>query len=160
METLVENPGGAFQESFQYPLDLVASTIPQAPGSQFRTVYNSGSAAIKVGQWLRADVTGTTTHVYGVVSGAHGDTINQVLGIAADAIPVGGVGRMVVEGPAAGLAGAAGVSAGNLLSPSTVSTDDGQLVAASSPTAGQVIGVALATQATHAGYIPMWVFKV
>jgi hypothetical protein len=160
METLVENPGGAFQQTLEYPLNLVASTITQSPGSQMRVCYNSGATAIKQGAWVRVDVTGTTTHVFGVVGGAHGDTIAQVVGIAVEAIAVGAIGRVVVEGPAAGLAGAAGVTAGNLLSPSTVSTDDGQLVVASSPTAGQVIGIALATQATHAGIIPMWVFKV
>jgi hypothetical protein len=78
------------------------------------------------------------------------------MGIAIDAIAVGAIGRVAVEGPAIAKGGAAGVTAGQLVVPSTVSTDDGCLVAGT--TATTVVGIALVTAGAVAGTaLPMWV---
>jgi hypothetical protein len=151
----IDNPQGAFPGT----TSATIQGAPGSPGQLYVDAYNSGATAIKANDWVALDVTGTTAHLNGVVRGVHGATINQCIGIAMDAMAVGGYGRICTGGPILGKAGAAGVTAGNLLSPSTVSTDDGELVAASSPTAGQVIGLCLQTQATGGGTFFMWVFK-
>jgi hypothetical protein len=152
----IDNPGGAFPGT----TSAAIQGAPGSPGQVYVDCYNSGSVAIKANDWVALDVGNTLAHYNGVVRGVHGATINQCIGIAMDAMAVGGTGRICLMGPVQGKAGAAGVVAGNLLSPSTVSTDDGELVAASSPTAGQVIGICLQTQATGGGLFFMWVFKV
>lgn len=155
-EQQIENPAGAFQ-----PLQPVPPTTPgawpgQAPGSSYKDFLNTGAAAIQAGDWVQLDPTGTTTHVFGCKRGVHGGVVAQRVGIAADAIAVGAIGRVIVAGPAVAKGGAAGVTAGQLVVPSTVSTDDGCLVAGT--TATTVVGVALVTAGAVAGTaLPIWV---
>jgi hypothetical protein len=152
----IENPTGAFN-----PLQPIPPTTPgawpgQAPGCRYVDFENTGAAAIQAGDWVQLDATGTTTHVFGIIRGVHGGTVARRVGIAADAIAVGAVGRVIVEGPAVAKGGAAGVTAGQLVVPSTVATDDGCLVAGA--TATTVVGVALVTAGAVAGTaLPMWV---
>ncbi len=146
----IENPAGAFQ-----PLGAVNQGPPGHPGVTYETVYNSGAAAIPQHAWVQADLTGTAGHVFGCIAGVHGGTAAAVVGIALDAIPVAGYGRVCTAGPTLALAGAAGVTAGQSVVPSTVSTDDGELVAGT--TVSTVVGIAQQTQATHGGTFAIWV---
>jgi hypothetical protein len=152
----IDNPGGAFQPLVPEPPTTVGGLPGQAPATRMVDVLNSGAAAILAGDWVQLDATGTTTHVFGVKRGVHGGTVALRMGIAIDAIAVGAIGRVAVEGPAIAKGGAAGVTAGQLVVPSTVSTDDGCLVAGT--TATTVVGIALVTAGAVAGTaLPMWV---
>ncbi len=146
----IDNPAGAFQ-----PLGAVNQGPPGHPGLSFVDVYNSGSTAILQHGWVQADITGTAGHVEGATAGLHGGTVGAVIGIALDPIPVGGYGRVCVAGPTLALAGAAGITAGQFCVPSTVSTDDQELVSGS--TTNTTVGIALQTQATHGGTFVIWV---
>lgn len=155
-DQMIDNPAGAFQPLQAVPPTVAGAWPGQAPGSRYVDFLNSGAAAIQAGDWCELDATGTTTHVFGCKRGVHGGTVARRVGIAADAIAVGAIGRVIVEGPAVAKGGAAGVTAGQLVVPSTVSTDDGCLVAGT--TATTVVGIALVTAGAVAGTaLPLWV---
>lgn len=156
-DQMIDNPAGAFGPLTAVPPATGGIWPGQGPGSRFVDVLNSGaSATINPGEWVQLDVTGSGTHVFGVIRGVHGGVVAKRLGIAADTILAGGYGRVIVEGPAVGLSGAAGLTAGQLVVPSTVSTDDGCLVAGT--TATTVVGIALEAAAAVARTpVAMWV---
>jgi hypothetical protein len=141
-DQLIENPDAAFALP-----NATITTPPGVPGQTYKVMYNSGAVAILQGGWVALDVAGTAGHINGCKAGLHGGTLNQVVGIALDAIPVGGYGRVCTSGPAAALGSTAGISAGNQVTGSTASTDDQCIMTASTPTVGQVIGIALQASA-------------
>ena len=145
----IGNPTGAYSESVEYP-------AAQAPGYDYKDAYNSGATTILVNTWVGLDITGSGAHVFGVTKGLHGASGTIVIGIAMETIPAGKVGRIVTEGPANVIAGTGGVTAGDQLV--IDSTDDGQLITASTPAVGTVIGMALAT-AAEGVVIPAWIYK-
>lgn len=150
--TQIGNAAGAFGESLSYP-------DSQAPQATVIDAYNSGSSVIPAGAWVAVDTTGTGSHIFGVIKGLHGTSAVLAIGIAQDTIAEGAVGRVVIDGPATALAGAAGVTAGDQVVPSSTSGDDGELVNGSSPAAGTVVGICLESQSTHGGTFPIWVSK-
>jgi hypothetical protein len=157
----IDNPAGAFQ-----PLDPDTS-IPttgvqpgQAPSYRYVNVVNSGAVAIKVGDWVQLDVSGTASvNVFGVKRGVHGGVLANGIGFAMDPIAVNGYGRVITEGPALARAGAAGVASGVQVVGSTVSTDDGEVVAASSPSVGQVLGTNVGGTIAAGALFAVWVAK-
>lgn len=136
----IGNPGGAFGE-------------PAQPESDVLSVLNTGAAQINENEWVSLDVTGTSGHIYGATRGL--DTLTgPILGIAAENIPVGATGQVVVGGPATGIAGGDITTGDQLIVSDSVT---GALAVASEPTVGTVIGWALATQATSGDTLPVWV---
>jgi hypothetical protein len=143
-DQLIENPSAAFK--YASSGDTI-TTPPGVPGQTYKVMYNSGAVAIKSGGWVALDVAGTAGHISGCKAGVHGGTLREVVGIALDAIPVGGYGRVCTEGPCLALGSTAGITAGDQITGGTASTDDQCVMTASTPTVGQVIGTALQTSA-------------
>jgi len=150
--TQIDNPTSAFGQ-------LTTAPGSVGPGVQYVDVENTGaSAVIPAGAWVAVDVTGSGTHICGVILGAHGGVLHDVIGIAMDTIKVGAVGRVCTFGPIIALGSTAGISAGDAVTGSTASTDDGCVMTASTPLVGQIIGIALAASAAVVKTpVPVWV---
>jgi hypothetical protein len=154
----IENTLGAFQPLTPIPPTAVGVLPGQGPGSRILTVENGGVATILAGDWVELDATGTGAHVFAVKKGVHGGVVARAAGIALDQIAIGTTGRIIVEGPAVGKAGAAGVTVGSQVVASTVATDDGCVVAGT--TAGTIIGIAVSAGAAVAGSpVNLWVMR-
>lgn len=151
----IDNAGGAFQ-----PLDTLATQGAEpgnAPGPRYVNALNTGAVAILESDWVALDTAGGLSHIYGVVRGVRTTTLALGVGFAQDAIAVGAIGRVIVDGPAVGRAGAAGLVTGAQVVGSTVATDDGEVVAASGATLGQVLGVNLGGAIAAHTKFPVWV---
>lgn len=150
---LIGNAGGAFAETLDTP-------SAQHPQSVVLDVYNGGTTAIPAQRWVGLDITGTGAHVFAVTQGLHGADADSAIGVSIDTIPAGGVGRVVVYGPALCLIGTGGVTANDMLTPDSSATYDGGLITGSdTPEVGELIARALTTTAA-AAIGSVWVCKL
>lgn len=131
----ITNPGGAFGYS-----DL-ATTGYQTTAPVRASAAITGPAVVAIG-------TGGT-----VATAATDGTASLAVGIVVDSIASGKDGQMVVTGLAENVPCAGAVAAGDLLKRSV--TTAGYVSATATPTAGEVIGVAI--NASSSNTVDVWV---